>query len=171
MVSSTPRQHFTPGKDPVPILQEDGWAPGPVQTGGKSRPHRDSIPDRPARSQSLYRLSYSAHRIIRYPPECTRGLGGCLTGLSDKPTKHSWKIVLLTTDFTLWILDLATRVQALKMSHYQHKRHWLNTFQRLRSLNTCSFYNRFCSNTIFPARVGRMLKLRRSEHGRQQRAG
>ena len=28
---------------------------------GKSRPHRDSIPDRPARSQSLYRLSYTAH--------------------------------------------------------------------------------------------------------------
>ena len=28
-----------------------GWlAPGPVRTGGKSRPHRDSIPDRPARS-------------------------------------------------------------------------------------------------------------------------
>ena len=29
--------------------------PGPVWTGGKSRPHRDSIPDRPARGQSLYR--------------------------------------------------------------------------------------------------------------------
>ena len=50
MVSSTPRPHFTPGKDPVPILQEAGWAPGPVWTGGKSRPHRDSIPDRAARS-------------------------------------------------------------------------------------------------------------------------
>jgi len=32
--SSTPRPHFTPGKDPVPILQEAGWAPGPVWTGG-----------------------------------------------------------------------------------------------------------------------------------------
>jgi len=49
-----------PGKNPVPILQEAGWAPGPVSTGGKSRPHRDSIPDRPARRQSLYRLSYPA---------------------------------------------------------------------------------------------------------------
>jgi len=57
VVSSTPRTHFTPGKDPVPILQEAGWAPGPVWTGGNSRPHRNSIPDRPARSQSLYRLS------------------------------------------------------------------------------------------------------------------
>jgi len=42
--SSTPRPHFTPGKYPVSILQEAGWAPGPVWTGGKSRPHRDSIP-------------------------------------------------------------------------------------------------------------------------------
>ena len=61
MVSSTPRPHFTLGKDPVPIVQEDRWTPGSVWTGGKSRPHRDSIPDRPARSQSLYRLSYPAH--------------------------------------------------------------------------------------------------------------
>ena len=64
MVSSTPRPHFIPRKDPVPIVQEAGWAPGPVCTGGKSRPHRDSIPDRPAPSQSLYRLSYTAHFIL-----------------------------------------------------------------------------------------------------------
>ena len=50
MVSSTPRPHFTPGKVPVPIVQEAWWAPGPVCAGGKSRPNRDSIPDRPARS-------------------------------------------------------------------------------------------------------------------------
>ena len=61
MVSNTPRPHFTPGKDPVPILHGAGWPPGPVWTGGKSRPHRDSIPDRPVRSQSPYRLSYPAH--------------------------------------------------------------------------------------------------------------
>ena len=63
MVSSTPRPHFTPGKYLVPILQEAGWAPGPVWMGGKYRLHRKSIPDRPARSQSLYRLSYQAHYI------------------------------------------------------------------------------------------------------------
>jgi len=40
----------TPVKDPVRIVQEAGWAPGPGWTGGKCRPHRDSIPDRPARS-------------------------------------------------------------------------------------------------------------------------
>ena len=52
-----PRPHFIPGKGPVPILQEAGWVPGPVRTGGKSSPHRDLILDRPARSQSLYWLS------------------------------------------------------------------------------------------------------------------
>jgi len=63
----------TPGKEAVPILQEAGWAPGPVWTGVKSRPHRDSIPDCPARSQSLYRLrwpmfviAYSIERSIAY---------------------------------------------------------------------------------------------------------
>ena len=33
MVSNTPRPHFTPGKDPVPIVQEAGWAPRSVWTG------------------------------------------------------------------------------------------------------------------------------------------
>ena len=59
--AARPGRTLPPGKDPVPILQEAGWAPWPVWTGGKSRPHRDSIPDSPARSQSLYRLSYPAH--------------------------------------------------------------------------------------------------------------
>ena len=71
VVSSTPRPRFTPGNDPVPILQEAWWTPRSVWTAGKSRPHRDSIPDLPARSQSLYRLSYPPHMIyynIMGPP-------------------------------------------------------------------------------------------------------
>ena len=39
-----------------------GWVgPRAGLDGGKSRPHQDSIPYRPAPSQSLYRLSYRAH--------------------------------------------------------------------------------------------------------------
>ena len=63
VVSSTPRPHFTRWKDSVPIVQEAGWSPRPVWTSGKSRPKQDSFPDRPARSQSLYRLSYPAHLL------------------------------------------------------------------------------------------------------------
>jgi hypothetical protein len=61
VVSSTPRPYLTPGKDPVPIVQEAVWAPGLVWTGRKSRPTGIWSPDHPARSQSLYRLSYPAH--------------------------------------------------------------------------------------------------------------
>ena len=46
---STPRLcRFTPTKDPVPIVQEAGWAPGPVWTVAENlAPHRDSIPGPP----------------------------------------------------------------------------------------------------------------------------
>ena len=77
VVSSTPRPHFTPGKDPVPFLQEAGWALGPVWTARKSSPHQDSIPDRPARSQSLYRLSYRPHPHTQYVCVCV--YTGCFT--------------------------------------------------------------------------------------------
>jgi hypothetical protein len=60
-VSLKSRPLFTPGKDPVPILQEAGWAPQPVWTGAENlAPTGIRSPDRPARSKSLYRLSYPA---------------------------------------------------------------------------------------------------------------
>jgi hypothetical protein len=48
--ASRPGRTLPPGKDPVPILLEAGWAPGPVWTGGKTRPNRNSKPDRQTRS-------------------------------------------------------------------------------------------------------------------------
>jgi len=45
-----------PGKDPVPIVQEAGWAPGPVWMGAEKSPTGIRSPDRPARSKSLYEL-------------------------------------------------------------------------------------------------------------------
>jgi hypothetical protein len=59
-VWSTPHPgRFSPGKDPVAILKEGGWASGPVWTGGENSPPTGiRSPDRPARSESLYRLSY-----------------------------------------------------------------------------------------------------------------
>ena len=63
--AARPGRTLPPGKKPVPILQEAGWTPGPVWTGGKSCPYRDSIPDCPVYSQSLYRLSYNTHTHTR----------------------------------------------------------------------------------------------------------
>ena len=60
-LAARPGRTLPPGKDMVPILQKAELAPGPVQTDGKSRPQRHSFPDRPARSQSLNRLSYPGH--------------------------------------------------------------------------------------------------------------
>ena len=53
------RAAFTPGKDPVPIVQEAGWAPGLVWTGAENlAPTGIRSPDHPGRSESLYRLRY-----------------------------------------------------------------------------------------------------------------
>jgi hypothetical protein len=61
-VSVTPRPLFNPGKNPVPIVQETRWAPGPVWTGAENlAPTGIQSPDRSTRSQSLYRLRYAAH--------------------------------------------------------------------------------------------------------------
>jgi hypothetical protein len=58
----TPRQQLTPGKDPVPTVQEAGWASGSVWTDAEYlAPTGIPSPDRPARRQSLYRLPYQSH--------------------------------------------------------------------------------------------------------------
>jgi len=63
-----------PGKNPVPITQEAGWAPGQVWIGAENlAPTRIRSPDHPARSQSLYLLSYPAHIYIYiYIYNCTQ---------------------------------------------------------------------------------------------------
>ena len=57
VINAMPRQVY-PGKDPVPVLQEAGWAPDPVWKGAKYlAPTGIRSPDRPACSESLYGLS------------------------------------------------------------------------------------------------------------------
>jgi hypothetical protein len=52
---------FIPGKDPVPSVQEAGWASEPVWIGAENlAPTGLRSPDLPARSELLYRLRYSA---------------------------------------------------------------------------------------------------------------
>jgi hypothetical protein len=69
---SAPRPgSFTPGKNPVRIVQEAGWASEPVWTCAKNvAPTGIRSPDRPARSQSLYRLSYPAPRYYILSVKC-----------------------------------------------------------------------------------------------------
>jgi len=79
-VSVTPRPLFTPGKDLVPIVQEAGWAPGPVWTGAENLASSGiRSPNRPARSQSLYRLRYPAHHGNFHDHGTRRGWGVSVT--------------------------------------------------------------------------------------------
>jgi len=53
------QRHAPAALPPVPIVQEAGWAPGPSGRVRKISPSTGiRSPDRPARSESLYRLSY-----------------------------------------------------------------------------------------------------------------
>jgi len=61
--AARPGRILPPGKTRYPLYRRLG---GPQGRSGRAEnlvPHRDSIPDRPARSQSLYRLSYPARHI------------------------------------------------------------------------------------------------------------
>ena len=50
---------LSPGKGPVPIVQEAEWAPGPVGTGEENvTPTGLRSPDRPSCSKLLYLLRY-----------------------------------------------------------------------------------------------------------------
>ena len=64
VVNATPRQLYPRERPGIHCI--GGWV-GPragLDRCGKSRAHRDSIPERPGCSQSLYRQSYPAHIYI-----------------------------------------------------------------------------------------------------------
>jgi hypothetical protein len=59
VVNARPRPLYTQEIDPVPIVQEVRWATGPVWTGAEKLAAAGiRSPDPPARSESIYRLSY-----------------------------------------------------------------------------------------------------------------
>ena len=59
VVNAPPRALFTPRKDPVPLVQEAGWAPGPDWKGAENLDPTEFDPRtvQPV-TQSLYRLNY-----------------------------------------------------------------------------------------------------------------
>jgi len=74
---STPRPgRFTPGKDPVPIVYEAGWASRPVWTGAENLATTGiRSPNRPARSASLYRKRnpgprHTTRPKFKFSPSC-----------------------------------------------------------------------------------------------------
>jgi len=139
VVNTTPRPHFTSGKDAVPIVQEAGWAPGPVWTGGKSCPHRDSIPDRPALRQSLYRLSYRAHitavRRGNNPEERRPHCVNCISNLPSYAIARSsagyyfnllapelFFSILAHLVYKMWIIQEPNTLELWNKLHFEEKK-------------------------------------------------
>ena len=94
-VSVTPRPLFTPRKDPTPILQEVGWAPGQVWTRAENlAPTGIRSSDRPDRSQSLYRLRYPAHnsnvKLHENPSRGSRAVPCDQTG-DGRADRQTWR--------------------------------------------------------------------------------
>jgi len=55
VVNVAPRPPYPRQRDPVPTVEEDGWAMGWVWTGGENYvPTRVQTPDCPAHSESMY---------------------------------------------------------------------------------------------------------------------
>jgi hypothetical protein len=75
VVIATPWSLYPWVRDPVHIVKEAGWVPGPVRMGTENlAPARIRSPERPACSESLYWLRYPSPEInipvsgkLRYP--------------------------------------------------------------------------------------------------------
>ena len=65
VVSTTLRPLYPRERDRVTIVQEGGWTTGPVWTGAEDVALTEvRFPDRPAHSESLYRLSYPGTQLM-----------------------------------------------------------------------------------------------------------
>jgi hypothetical protein len=89
VASPTPRPLYPRERDPVPIVQGAGWAPGPVWTAAENiAPTGIPYLDRPARRESLY--------LLRYPGPLHFQLTGqnfiCLCVLCDPPVSLAYYI-------------------------------------------------------------------------------
>jgi hypothetical protein len=72
-------------RNPVPIVQEAAWVPGPVWTGAENMaPTGIRSADHPAHNETLYRLSCNIQRSATW----TRGLT-CNVKLRDKSHTHT----------------------------------------------------------------------------------
>ena len=118
-----------PGKDPIPIVQDAGWASGPVWTGAEILASTEvRSPDRPARRQTLYRLRYPAHSPKSLSIKINISLNGMQTlvfyfhvptclrflfFLPSSPSKPLWPV------FCLWHLRSSLQSFAFFASAFQ----------------------------------------------------
>jgi hypothetical protein len=92
VINITPRPFFPRERDPVPILQEAGWA----QVAENIASTGIRFQDRPARSESLYRLRYPRPlgyieikiRDIEFPSVVIKSISNVQVQLMARQTKN-----------------------------------------------------------------------------------
>jgi len=145
--AACPDHTLPPGKDPVPSLLEAGWAPGLVCMGGKSRPHRNSIPDCPVRSQLLYWLSYPALIevsviICQYATVC------CLYFTSQDVSSDQYLQVGSRSQWLIWyvtyhhiwqFLQLIGHLNAIRSKLFLHCRQDMQKALHTSAIVTCQY--------------------------------
>jgi len=114
VVNATARPLYPRERDPGPVVQDAGWAPGPVWTGAENLATIwMRSPNRPTRSDPLNRLSY------RGPPNIHKTLHVCDLRLQIKHNAYEGTLSVSEPSEVTWLParqdfpDLSEHVGAL----------------------------------------------------------
>jgi hypothetical protein len=96
VVKATPWLLYPRERDLTPTVQEAGWASGPVRRGAEYlSPIGFRYPDRPARSDSLYRLRYlGPHKIVMHVFLSNNRLHCVIFLVRIRPSVSAYKVTL-----------------------------------------------------------------------------
>ena len=114
--AARPGRTLPPGKTQYPFYRRLGGATGPVWTGEKSRPHRDSIPDHPARSSvsiptelpgqhvynNWYLLFFLDEYLLSWLDWIPIQPGQQMMGLDTPETCRGWRNILRISCASSW---------------------------------------------------------------------
>ena len=112
--AARPGHTLPPGKTRYPLYRRLGGPPGPVWTGGKSRPHRDSIPDRPTRSSVVIPTELPGPHVVQLQYEYIHPKG---QADPDKKRPDKWRSPLLYTCTQSVFCVVETRARAHTHTH------------------------------------------------------
>ena len=130
-----PQAAFTPGKDPLPIVQEAGQALRPVWIGAKILfPTWFRYPYLPARSESLYRLHYPGPQLHQEGLEFPG-----ITAKSSRCVNQSQTIQSTQSNhlnFCTFSLLLPTLISVIPFDHHRVEKTQVQAGKILRGNNT-----------------------------------
>ena len=120
--ASRPGCSLPPGKDPVPILQEAGWAPGPVWTSAENlAPTGIRSLDRPACSQRYtdYATRPTFVHIMSFKSLSRKTENICCETVVKFPFNETKCCGILPSCIHLLIDEVLNREEYIRMRHQQ----------------------------------------------------